>query len=291
MINKLILGTVQLGLEYGINNNEGKPSLQKSFDILNTAFDSGVRVLDTAEMYGNSQEVIGKFHQQNPNKIFKVITKTTGENLSNNKELSNRITENLKILNVNKLYGYMFHNYESFNENRHLLEKLSSIKNQGKIKHLGVSLYKNEELEDIIDNYNDFDFIQIPFNLLDNATKRKNILERAKEKGIQIHIRSVFLQGLFFKKNEELPNKISEFSSYLDVINSIKENFKITIQELALQYVLQKNYIDKVLIGVDNAHQLVNNIKLCEKDALIPHDLIDKIDVKNENMLNPSNWN
>ena len=290
MINKLILGTVQLGLEYGINNNEGKPSLQKSLNILNTAFDNGIGFLDTAESYGNSQEIIGEFHKQHPKKTFNVITKTTGDNLLNNEEVQKRISENLKVLNVNELYGYMFHNYESFNKSTHLLKELSLIKCQGKIKYLGISLYKNEELEDVITNYNDFDFIQIPFNLLDNATKRKSILERAKEKGIQIHTRSVFLQGLFFKKNEELPNKISEFSSYLDVINSIKENFKITIQELALQYVLQKKYIDNVLIGVDNPQQLINNIKLSEKQTQIPHDLIDKINVKNEGLLNPSNW-
>ena len=222
MINKLILGTVQLGLEYGINNNEGKPSLQKSLNILNTAFDNGIGFLDTAESYGNSQEIIGEFHKQHPKKTFNVITKTTGDNLLNNEEVQKRISENLKVLNVNELYGYMFHNYESFNKSTHLLKELSLIKCQGKIKYLGISLYKNEELEDVITNYNDFDFIQIPFNLLDNATKRKSILERAKEKGIQIHTRSVFLQGLFFKESENLHNKIKELSHYLEKLSTIK---------------------------------------------------------------------
>ena len=291
MINKLILGTVQLGLEYGINNNEGKPSLQKSLNILNTAFDNGIGFLDTAESYGNSQEIIGEFHKQHPKKTFNVITKTTGDNLLNNEEVQKRISENLKVLNVNELYGYMFHNYESFNKSTHLLKELSLIKCQGKIKYLGISLYKNEELEDVITNYNDFDFIQIPFNLLDNATKRKSILERAKEKGIQIHTRSVFLQGLFFKESENLHNKIKELSHYLEKLSTIKDNCKISIEELAMQYVLQKKYIDNVLVGVDNPQQLINNIKLSEKQTQIPHDIIDKINVKNENLLNPANWN
>lgn len=291
MVNKLILGTVQLGLDYGINNKEGKPSLQKSIDILREAYNNGIRILDTAESYGNSQEVIGKFHKLYPKKKFNIITKKSDFNQITYNDLDKRIIENLKILNVAQLYGYMFHNYESFYKNESALNQLVLIKNQGKIKYLGISLYKNEELEYIINNYSNFDFIQIPFNLLDNESKRKDILTKAKKKKIQIHTRSVFLQGLFFKDSTELPKKISSLISYLNDIEFIKNKFKLSIEELALQYTLQKTYIDYVLIGVDNTKQLINNLEFIKKKAQIPHKIINEINVKNEDLLNPSNWN
>ena len=114
MSSKLILGTVQLGLNYGVNNNFGKPSKEKAFDILNSAYDEGIRTLDTAEAYGNSQEVIGSFMKDNKQKKFNIITKLKAENTLTKGELVDHIFSNCKILNIESLEGYMFHNYNSF---------------------------------------------------------------------------------------------------------------------------------------------------------------------------------
>src|SRR5690606_21908250 len=123
-------------------------------------------------------------------------------------ELSSRISDNCKILNTDRLYGYMFHNYQSFKENTAFYNEVLQAKKSGLIEKSGISLYSNNEIEDIIENYSDFDFIQIPFNLFDNESKRKNILEKAKAANIEIHTRSVFLQGLFFKDHKDLPEKL-----------------------------------------------------------------------------------
>ncbi len=290
MKSKLILGTVQLGLNYGINNQSGKPSIEKSFDILHTAFNNGITVLDTAESYGNSQEIIGVFHKKNPNKKFQIITKLSANVDINVKELVIHIANNCKILNTDRLYGYMFHNYNSFKNKVSFYDKILLAKKEGLIAKAGISLYDNSEVEDIITNYSKFDFIQIPFNLFDNASKRKQLLEKAKNKGIEIHSRSVFLQGLFFKENEKIPEDLKPLIKYLKILENIKNNNSVNTDELALQYVLQKKYIDYVLIGVESVEQLLRNIHVCNLNRNVPHNAIDAIQVKEEKLLNPSNW-
>lgn len=289
MINKLVLGTVQLGLSYGVNNQSGKPSIEKAFQILHAAFDNGIRTLDTAEAYGNSQEVIGKFQKENPNKKFNIITKLAANHTLKCNQLINHISNNCKILSTDKLYGYMFHNYQSFKENTSLYLEVLQAKKTGLIQKAGISLYSNEEISDIIENYSSFDFIQIPFNLFDNESKRKSILEKVKAKTIEVHTRSAFLQGLFFKK--DIPEKLKPLKGYLEKLEDIKKVNNINTETLALQYVLQKEYIDHVLIGVDSAEQLLNNIAITKSKSNIPHFLIDAIQVTEENLLNPSNWN
>ena len=292
MINKLILGTVQLGLDYGINNQSGKPSLEKAFEILHCAYDEGIRILDTAEAYGNSQEVIGKFQKSIPNKKFNIITKLSPHHSLKKNELYNHIKKDCDILGVeNGIYGYMFHNYQSFSKEVHFYYELLLAKQKGLVKKAGISLYTNEEIEDVLNNYFDFDFIQIPFNLLDNASKRMALMQKAKSLNIEVHTRSVFLQGLFFKEPSSLPEILKPIRPYLEIIKEIKTNNAIKTEELALKYVLDKDNIDHVLIGVENKEQLMSNIVICEEKDSIPHELIDNIQVKEENLLNPSNWN
>ena len=120
MIQKLILGTVQLGLDYGINNKSGKPSKQKSFEILHTAYDNGIRFLDTAEAYGESQKIIGEFQKLNPNKKFSIITKLNANRQLKENELTELVKKNCTTLHSSKLYCYMFHNYQSLINNKSL---------------------------------------------------------------------------------------------------------------------------------------------------------------------------
>ena len=291
MINKLILGTVQLGLDYGINNQSGKPSLNTSFEILNKAYENGIRILDTAEAYGNSQEVIGRFQKEHPLKRFNIITKLAANASIKKDEILNHILKNCQVLNTDTLYGYMFHDYKCFKKNINLFDEILVGKNKGIIDKVGISLYTNNEIEDIVSNFSEFDFIQIPFNLLDNQSKRRSLLEKARNRGIEVHIRSVFLQGLFFKDIKLLPEKLIPLRPYLKALEGIKQDQTIDTETLALQYVLQKEYIDYVLIGVDSSTQLSNNIKNCKKTVNIPHQMIDDINVIEEDLLNPSNWN
>jgi len=290
MREKIILGTVQLGLNYGINNTKGKPSAQEAFDILKIAYDHGIKTLDTAEAYGNSTQIIGDFHKKFPEKKFNVITKLDAQVLLSKGDLFKKVKESCKTLNVDKIHGYMFHNFESFKKNSIFFEELLEAKEQGFINKIGVSLFSNFELNTILEEYSGIDFIQLPFNLFDNELKRKIHLEKAKNKNIEIHTRSVFLQGLFFKDFKELSKTLSPFKEPLELIHQISKESNIDLGYLALNYALEKEYIDHVLIGVDSKEQLNLNLKNLIGEKQIPHERVNEILIKNEELLNPTNW-
>ena len=289
MNSKLILGTVQFGLDYGVNNTTGKPSKENIKSILDSAYNSGIQLLDTAEAYGDSQNKIGEYHNNSTNK-FNVITKFSSNVEGFSLNIIERVYNNLKILDVDKLYCYMFHSFDDFNKYFEKYRKdLLILKRDGIINNIGVSLYSNDELESVL-KFNEITLVQLPFNLLDNNNKRGNIIKKAKAKGIEIHTRSAFLQGLFFKNTSEFSVKIKPLEPYLNLLNDLcDEDYKMN--DLALNYVCNQKNIDKVLIGVDNVQQLESNI-LSEKKHIEKEltNNIEVIDVKETKLLNPSNW-
>jgi aryl-alcohol dehydrogenase-like predicted oxidoreductase len=287
-INKLILGTVQMGLAYGINNTVGKVSLENSHDILEYAYNQGIQILDSAEAYGNAHEVIGSFHHKNPNKTFEVITKLPHQF---NADINDKVKTYLSDLRLKQLHALLFHSFSSYKENINNFNVLIDLKTNGKIKYIGVSVYTNEEIEEVLLN-DEVDIIQLPFNLFDNSNLRGKILEKAKAKGKTIHTRSALLQGLFFKDINSDNQTVRSLKNELMHLSSISKNSKTSIAELALDYCMQQTTIDNVLIGVDSREQLEENItslKHAIKDETIQK--INTIKVANINLLNPSLWN
>lgn len=288
---KIILGTVQFGLNYGINNVNEKPSETDIKNILDCAFNHNINLLDTAEAYGNAQEVIGIYHQNSSNK-FNVITKYSNSKSDLPTNLIERVKYNIKTLNVDQLYCYMFHSYTDFESYYpNFQNDIIILKKQGLIQKFGVSVYTNKEIEELL-KYDIIDVIQLPFNLLDNSKQRSSTLKKIKAKGIEIHTRSVFLQGLFFKDANTLSEKIQPIKNDLKTINNLAKINGIEIADLALNYVHTQDLIDKILIGVDNVDQLNKNLKAL--NSPISSEILNKIDnlnVENKLLLNPSNWN
>lgn len=290
MRNKIILGTVQFGVRYGINNLAGKPSQETVNSILDLAFRNNIRLLDSAEAYGNSQEVIGNYHRTSNNR-FDVITKFHSVSDSLPVSLRNRISENLRVLNVDSLYCYMFHSFKDFLVHFNVYkEEINELKNAGIIGKFGVSVYTNEEIEGLLE-FDGVDLIQFPFNLLDNNNKRAAMIKKAKSKGIEIHTRSTFLQGLFFKQVDELQGKLIPLRPYLGQVNSVAAASNLRVTDLALNYVTGQETIDKVLIGVDSPEQLEDNLRSLQHTiSLQALEQINRLDVKETELLNPSNW-
>jgi len=290
MNSKLILGTVQFGLNYGINNTIGKLSEYQVFELLETAYDLGIRTLDTAEAYGNAHSIISNFHKQSK-KRFNIISKYSSSNIEYPIDLIERIQVHCLNFDVNYLEGYMFHSYNDFKMNINKDPKvLDKIKNSGLVKKIGVSVYSNDEIEDLL-NFKNINLIQLPFNLFDNEYQRKEILVKAKKRNIEIHTRSVFLQGLFFKNINDKTPIVQKLKSKLEILNQITIESNCSMEKLALSYCLHQKNIDNVIIGVDSISQLNGNIKASLYD--IGQDLIgviNNIKVKDLDLLNPSLW-
>ena len=282
MSDKLILGTVQFGLNYGINNAQGKPDKENVFQILSYAYESGIRYLDTAELYGNAHDLIGEFHKLNPAKKFEIITKFPHEFDSS---LDDKINTYLDQLAVNHLHAILFHSFDSYVKHR---SELNGKIN--KVVKIGVSVYTNAQMEEVMNDAN-IDIIQLPFNLFDNIRLRGELIKKAKEKNKIIHTRSAFLQGLFFMKKDN-SNKIRvKLEKELDLISDISIKYSISIGSLALNYCLRQPDIDGVLIGVDSLAQLKENILYSESNVSDEYmKEINAIKIDDIELLNPSLW-
>jgi aryl-alcohol dehydrogenase-like predicted oxidoreductase len=287
-LSKLILGTVQMGLDYGINNKLGKISLEESHQVLLRAHVSGITTLDTAEAYGNAHKIIGEFHKSYPNHRFNIVTKVPHSIEENSIEI--KIKEYLEDLKVNCLDVLMFHSFESFINNPNAIDILFDLKLKGYINHIGVSVYTNDQMEYLL-NKDEISVVQLPFNLLDNYSFRGNLIEQLKIKGKIIHTRSAFLQGLFFKKTSDENKIVQKLQNELEILNEIVVQSNCSMEELALSYCLFQKNIDNVIIGVDSEDHLNTNIKASSykiKEDTIQE--INSIKTKDLNLLNPSLW-
>ena len=276
-MGKLVLGTVQFGLQYGVNS-AGRPSEEAIKGILAEAAKGGITALDTSSAYGNSEEILGEC--VTPEEGFRIVSKYPKGEIS----VREMFNGSLKRLKVDKLYGYLLHHFEVYKNNPKVWDEFVALKESGKVKKIGFSLYTPEELQFILDNKSPFDLIQVPFNIFDK--KFLPYMKDLHEKGVEIHVRSTFLQGLFFKDREALPEKLKPMKKYLLQLDEFSKQSGLSISEIALNYNLQNPYIDGVLIGVDNVEQLKMNL------ASVKNTPIDiEIDVKEKELLNPVNWN
>jgi aryl-alcohol dehydrogenase-like predicted oxidoreductase len=288
LTNKIILGTVQLGLPYGINNKQGQPSADEALRLLDAAYDMGIRSLDTADAYGDALSVISRYHQSNSTKRFEVNNKFSGD-IKDPDLLISKVNEQLASLRLSCFDHYLFHRAGDIMDTA-LVEIMKTLKAKQLARNIGISVYTNKEFRDAIDAPF-ISSIQLPFNLLDNHNKRGALMKEARLKNKEIHVRSVFLQGFFFMNEADLPSNLSPLSPYLKRIRSVADDNRIPVSQLALQYVLQNEHVDKVLIGADNTAQLEANIR--SVNSVLPSSVlsfIDEINVEEENLLSPVNW-
>lgn len=284
--NKLILGTVQFGLDYGINNSKGKPTKEQVFEIFEQAAKAGLKVLDTADAYGNASELIGEFFASSSIR-FDINTKFKVEE---GETIEAQLHDSLKLLNTDKVNVYFYHRFDEMLKFPETLVELGKLKSQNLINKIGVSVYGNDELE-IAVNTPEIDAIQLPFNLLDNYSQRGELLKQAKQKGKEIQIRSVFLQGLFFKELNSYPEYLSPLKPYVQTIQQIGAASGMGMEAMAISYTLSQPEIDFVLIGIDTLEQL--NTNLSHADTTLSAEsmsLINAIKVAETELLYPKNW-
>ncbi len=282
---KLVLGTVQFGIPYGINNSKGIPSDNEISDILNLAYKESINYIDTAISYGNAEKKISKLSENK----FNIITKSN--NIKTKVELLTSISNSLKRLKVNAVYGYLFHNSDNLIKFPELWDTLMEIKNLNKTKKIGCSVYNTDQLDKILDKGILPDIVQLPYSLLDR--KFQKYFPKLKSLGVEIHVRSIFLQGLYFMDIKKLPLKIIPLKKSLLKLHHLCAKLNILIGELALNFVYNNPYIDKVIIGFDSMDQLYQNINMIKNwnNKIKINESVNKINVTDENLLNPTNWN
>jgi aryl-alcohol dehydrogenase-like predicted oxidoreductase len=275
MKNKIALGTVQFGVDYGISNHLGQTSLQEVGEILNLAYDLNIDTIDTASAYGNSEENLGEFDLNN----FNIVTKFL--NTDSFHVFSNEVQRSFEKLKQQKIYSIMAHRPLSLIQNDFILPYLNELKINKKLSKIGASFNTIEEIEILLEKQVQLDIIQVPYNILDQRFEKYMI--ELHQKGCEIHTRSCFLQGLFFCDVNSLIDFFNPIKKYL---LHLQNNYKDLSQQLLL-FCLSKDFIDKVVIGVNNKNQLISNL---EKLDSVNFNLPNFTGELRENLLIPSMW-
>lgn len=281
----LSLGTAQFGLDYGITNHDGKVTLKEVGKILELAKAKGVKKLDTAISYGESENVLGQFDLS----YFDVITKIPTMD-SSSENIKTQIKESLHRLNISKLYGILLHNENDIfgNSNAHL-KSLIDLKNQGLVDKIGASFYSIEKAKAAIES-GFIDIIQIPANILDSRFELSGIYHAALEYNIEVHVRSLFLQGLLSVNSFKRPRKFKHHQDLLDY-DLTCEKFSLTPLELALMYLSnKKKYISYGVVGCLNQKQLEQILAAYERVSQIKNLVLPNLSSSDDILLTPTKW-
>ena len=283
MVEKLGIGTAQFGQRYGISNKFGKVSQSEAENILYLAKLNSIDIIDTAISY-NSESCLGNIGV----KEYKVVTKLppVPNGIKNICEwIDVQIKSSLKRLRVNSVYGLLLHNSEDY-KNSELREKFKSLKADKIIHKIGVSIYSPNELNNLPCE-NEIDIVQAPINLVDQRLVDSGWLKKLNSYGVEVHARSVFMQGLLLMPKKLIPQSFMAWSSLWNRWHDWLNRENITAIEACLHYVFSLPYVNRVIIGFEAANQLKQIVESLKSSLNISYLDISNID---ENLVNPSIW-
>jgi uncharacterized protein len=285
-MKKIALGTVQFGLDYGISNKTGKINPAEVADILDYAFHNGIDTIDTAVAYGASESIIGSILADKEYN-FDIVSKFSSEDSS--ERFDYVLKSSLQKLHSKRLKGYLAHSFDAFKQ-QSLRQCLCKAKDQGLIQKIGVSVYYPEEIRWLLEKNIVFDIIQLPFNVFDQ--RFLSMFGDLKARNIEIHARSIFLQGLFFMDIEDLPEHFHSVKDRLIDLQKIADTTNIPLSALLLNHAVMQKDIDKVVIGISRLAELRENISAFhhEDQSRTVYSKLDSFSITDEKIILPFNW-
>jgi aryl-alcohol dehydrogenase-like predicted oxidoreductase len=285
---KLAIGTAQFGLDYGVSNQNGQVSSQDVDKILKAAISVGITTIDTAADYGGSEQALGSSGMDS----FDVVSKfgAVPEVTTDVKGwVCEKIEESLVRLNVSSMYGLLLHRpYELLGVHGDIIyEALREAKSQGLIKNIGISISDPTELTQLIDRF-DINIVQAPMSIFDRRLHSSGWLERLQKLGVQVHVRSVFLQGLLLMNSRVRPDYFGRWSPLFQNYDNWLTTSNISALEACIGFVKQFSSVDKIIVGIASPSHLDGIFKALTRNAVIatPSDIqSDDVD-----LINPAKW-
>ncbi len=286
-MSRLALGTVQFGLAYGLANQVGQVSFAEAKSMLEVASERGVDTLDTAIAYGESETRLGTIGIHD----FKIVTKLPSLPdgcVEVSEWIKQQVVGSLSRLAVSNVYGLLLHRPEDLlgSNGYKLYQEIDSLKEKGLIKKIGISIYSPKELELLTTDFR-FDLVQAPFNFIDQRLLRSGWMQKLKDRDVEIHTRSAFLQGLLLMKKADIPLKFSPWKHLWEKWHNWLNEKNISALQASLAFPLSFTEIDRVVVGVDNQSQLLQILSAENesKNTEIPN-----LICEDENLINPRNW-
>lgn len=288
---KLGLGTVQFGLDYGISNTSGRTPLEEVQAILGMAQALGMQILDTAAAYGTSEEVLGQALR--PDHAFSIVTKTPriGKPVLSGEDVQGVIRsfhDSLHKLRAERVYGLLVHHCPDVlaKNGAGLMQALQDLKAKGLVEKIGVSVYTGLQIDQVLEQY-EIDLIQVPLNVLDQRLLQGGHLQKLKARGVEIHVRSAFLQGLLLM--EELPARFDSVRAHLAAYRSALLQQGMSPLQGALAFLDALPEVDHVIVGVNTGEQLREIGDAAQSPASVGLDF-GRFAWYDEGILDPSRW-
>jgi aryl-alcohol dehydrogenase-like predicted oxidoreductase len=287
MINRLALGTAQFGLPYSIGSRQ-KNVGGEADTILNIAWLSGIDTLDTALSYGECEQLLGKIGVGQWQIISKLpaVPETCKDIVS---WVEDSVADSLERLQVSKLYGLLLHHPAQLLGpcGEELYRALIAIQGQGTVEKLGISIYGPDELDAIWPRYQ-FDLVQIPFNVLDRRLISSGWLNQLHKAGKEVHVRSIFLQGLLLLVDAtNLPEKFNRWQSLWDEWHCWLKDQALTPLQACIGFVASQSKVNRVVVGVDSLKHLQEILACNTKHFAVPPESLMSDD---PDLINPSRW-
>jgi aryl-alcohol dehydrogenase-like predicted oxidoreductase len=288
---RLGLGTVQFGMNYGIANTRGQPTAEEVKGILRAASYNGIRLLDTAASYGDAEEAIGNSGEAGR---FAIITKTLplrlcGQDREPLEAVREAFSKSLRRLRVGSVDTVLVHDANDLLGpcGQEIYGQLQEYCRQGLVRRVGVSAYTGDEVDALLDRFK-LDVVQVAANVFDQRLSRRGQLQRLTRFGVEIHVRSAFLQGLLLLEPAKLSARFAPLRSKLIAWRRRLDKDGLTPAQGALAYLRSLN-VDVVLVGVDSIEQLVANLR--DFSTPLPQRIdFSEFAVEDESFVNPSRW-
>jgi aryl-alcohol dehydrogenase-like predicted oxidoreductase len=286
-MNRIALGTVQFGMNYGIANQIGQITLEAGKSIINAAKKARINTLDTAILYGKSEEILGKIDVS----AFRVITKLPEipQNGDIKTTILQLINDSLGRLKINRLTGILLHRPLQLLEPGFdiIFRTLEELKKNGLVEKIGFSIYSPEDLDILWDNFKP-DIVQAPFNIFDQRLLQSGWLQKMKIAGVETHIRSVFLQGLLLMNQDKRPVKFQKWAQVWSKWHNWLKVQNISAIQATIDFVLSQKEIDKIIIGVDSLQHLKEILRVANQSKYV--DFKNVKFTNDELLINPERW-
>ncbi len=248
----LILGAVQFGMEYGVTNKSGKPASAEVFDTLDTAWDAGIHVLDSAQGYGQANRMIAEYHAARSQR-FSVINKIMREP-ENPEEVISSLLREREEMGIEKFGCVMLH-YAPSVQSDLPGQFLEDLKSSGITERVGLSIETPADYKGLAKRFH-FDVVQLPLNFLSQDFISDDFLRDLKEDGVEIHARSAFLQGLTLANPHEIPDYLSGLAPSIHAFHNDCTETGVSPLTGSLMFLEQKAFIEHIVVGAQDSRQM-----------------------------------
>lgn len=281
---------MQLGTVYGAMNVTGRPA--DAAALIAEAASLGIRTLDTAQAYGGSEQILGELLGRSPRSTFDVISKIAPDTDSCDRNaVLHRARESVRRIGQ-ALYGLMYHDPGAISVWRQGAgNALKAAREEGLCRKIGVSVYTPEEAAHAVSE-TDIDIVQVPFNILDRRLEKQGLIDKAIDRGCEVHIRSLFLQGVLIADPVAIPSHLGFIRPWVETVSRICDRYSVSASALAIGYVRQRFPAARLVIGCDTAEQVRANAALFDNGDLVPELVaeIGNLDLPPERVVNPALW-